>query len=869
MKQKWYRSNITKTILIALEHILVGVMAVSILWMLAYPAVRDEMLEGNPAKRYEDSRNFGNLMTEYASQVSAGIGTKEMFETDGKFNPDKLVDIQEYDDSTTISGKDSSGLCYRLGDLLAWNSEGVHEQSEEKQDHIIVCKKTDGTFYYYKSSEFIKLVESGTLRFIISGEAQRTTTDIINQLMSKTYDKSSSQTEFKGLQNADGEMVYIDCWNYDGYVLNEFKKPEGAESILDIVNHNLKWNGHLEDIYRMLENTIYGVGDLYAQYEYAGQNLAEGDTNLTYLYANPKTGQIYTNKKELENAASVETSLETIRRTGKYVIVYPKLADFETNVNHMDASAWRNMIGENGGNTESFVFAVCVDTAFPIQDNFYLENRLYSQYGSSAGYIIIALFLAILLFVAGLVWLIWIAGRSAKDEELHLCRFDHWKTEVAALLVIGVWLVPALVGVKIASSIPMVPSAYTDTTVYSYQENVSYLSNSVPYLIVGAAVAAYTCAMFLIGVLSLTRRIKAGRVWKDSVLRSVCTFVKQIFDHLQCVWKTAVLFGGFVIIHWIAYMMSRAASSPEPLLLALIADVAAFVYLIRYAIGNDKLKTGIRKISEGEVDYKIPMEKLYGTQKAIAEDINSISEGLDAAVEKSMKSERLKTDLITNVSHDIKTPLTSIINYIDLLKQENLEDPKIQHYIEVLEQKAQRLKTLTEDVVEASKVSSGNISLEYMTLNLTEMIQQTSGEFAEKFAARDLTEVMNIQDGDALIRADGRRTWRILENIYNNAAKYAMKGTRVYADLKMTENTVIFNLKNISEHPLNFAADELTERFIRGDVSRSTEGSGLGLSIAKTLTQMQGGTFELYLDGDLFKVMITFPKVEKINNIIA
>lgn len=863
MKQKWYRSNITKTILIALEHILVGVMAVSFLWILSYPAVRDEMLEGNPAKKYEDSRNFGNLMTEYASQLSAGIGTKELFETDGKLNLDKLVDIQEYYDSTTISGKDSSGLCYRLGDLLAWNSEGIEEQSEENRENIIVCKKTDGSFYYYKSAEFIKLVEDGELCFIIADEAQRTRTDIINELMSQTYDKNSSQVEFKGLQNAEGQMVYIDCWNYDGYILKEFKKPAGADDILDIVNHHPKWNGHLDDIYKMLENTISGVGDLYAQYEYAGQNLAEGDTNLTYLYADTKTGQVYTNKKELENSTMLEVSLETIRQNGKYVIVYPKLADFETNVNHMDASAWKHMIGENGGNTESFVFAISVDTAFPVQDHFYLENQLYSQYGGSAGYVIIAAFFAVLLFVAGLVWLIAIAGRSAEDEELHLCRFDHWKTEAAALLVIGIWIVPAIVGVKIASSIPMAPSAYVDTTVYSYQENVSYLRNSIPYLIVGAVIAIYTCAMFLIGVLSLTRRIKAGRIWKDSVLRSICRFVKEVFDHLQCVWKTAVLFGAFVIIHWIGYLLSLSASTPEPLLLTFVAGGAAFVYLMRSAIGKDKLQTGIRKISEGEVDYKIPLEKLYGTQKAIAEDINSIGAGLDAAVEKSMKSERLKTDLITNVSHDIKTPLTSIINYIDLLKQENLEDSKIQHYIEVLEQKAQRLKTLTEDVVEASKVSSGNISLEYMTLNLAEMIQQTSGEFAEKFAARELKEVMNIAEGDALICADGRRTWRILENIYNNAAKYAMKGSRVYADLTVIDQSVNFSLKNVSEQPLNISADELTERFIRGDVSRSTEGSGLGLSIAKTLTQMQGGTFELYLDGDLFKVTITFPRVDK------
>ena len=285
--------------------------------------------------------------------------------------------------------------------------------------------------------------------------------------------------------------------------------------------------------------------------------------------------------------------------------------------------------------------------------------------------------------------------------------------------------------------------------------------------------------------------------------------------------------------------------------------------MVHQAIGRNRLGRGIERIASGEVDYKIPLNGLKGGQRDIAEKINTIGEGLDAAVAASMKNERLKTDLITNVSHDIKTPLTSIINYVDLLKRENFADPKIRGYIEVLEAKAQRLKNLTEDVVEASKVSSGNITLEYMNIDLAEMIQQTSGEFAEKFSARHLTEVLSLPEGGAVIHVDGRRMWRVLENIYNNAAKYAMEGTRVYADLTADGTRVTFSLKNVSQQPLNISADELTERFIRGDVSRSTEGSGLGLSIAKSLAEMQGGTFEIYLDGDLFKVTITFPQVRR------
>ena len=222
----------------------------------------------------------------------------------------------------------------------------------------------------------------------------------------------------------------------------------------------------------------------------------------------------------------------------------------------------------------------------------------------------------------------------------------------------------------------------------------------------------------------------------------------------------------------------------------------------------------------------------------------------------------LMTDLITNVSHDIKTPLTSIINYVDLLKREEIQNEKAQDYIRILDRKSQRLKQLTEDLVEASKVSSGNVTLEMQNLNFNELIQQTNGEFAEQFEARNLELVCHLPEEGLVVYADGRRIWRVIENLYRNVAKYAMPGTRVYVDVFEKDHRVFFTIKNISEYPLNIAADELTERFIRGDVSRSTEGSGLGLSIAKNLAILQKGTFDIYLDGDLFKVIVSFARVE-------
>lgn len=434
--------------------------------------------------------------------------------------------------------------------------------------------------------------------------------------------------------------------------------------------------------------------------------------------------------------------------------------------------------------------------------------------------------------------------------------FDAWKTELAAAVIIVLWLIPMLVSGSVISVTDILLGVNDElATMYGCY---NYVMNSIPYIVVGGILTAYTSVMFLGGYLSLVRRLKAGTMWENSVLKGVFKFVQYVGVNMNAVWKAVVGFGGLLIIHSLAQISGHSIL----FVVLLPIDLVVFIYLIYQAVGKKKIKQGISQIAQGEIDYKIDTVGLHGEQKEVAELVNIIGEGLNTAVEKSVKNERLKTDLITNVSHDIKTPLTSIINYVELLKQENFEDPKIQRYIEVLEQKSQRLKTLTEDVVEASKVSSGNISLEMMNLNLVEMIQQTSGEFQEKFAARNLEEVLNLPEEEAMICVDGRRTWRVLENIYNNAAKYAMEGSRIYADLEISEDQVIFTLKNVSAYPLNISADELTERFIRGDISRSTEGSGLGLSIAKTLTEMQKGQFELYLDGDLFKVTIKFPRVK-------
>ena len=381
-----------------------------------------------------------------------------------------------------------------------------------------------------------------------------------------------------------------------------------------------------------------------------------------------------------------------------------------------------------------------------------------------------------------------------------------------------------------------------------------------PILLDVGLMAAAASSVFLLLYLSLARRIKAKLLWRNSltrcILQKAAGFGKVYMGNLPGSLRITLAVCGYFLL--MVYAASAFEEAGVFLVLAAVC-AAALVICVYRAGGQKKILEGLRRIAEGELQYKISQEGLVGEQKSIAEYINRVGDGLDAAVEKSLKNERMQTELITNVSHDIKTPLTSIINYVDLLKRENLDDPKAREYIGVLEKKAQRLKVLAEDVVEASRVSTGNITLNMGTLDFLEMTKQAVGEFQEKFERRDL-QIMTVLPSDpVLIRAAGQRLWRVLENILNNAAKYAMEGTRVYVELQKKDSQAVFSIKNISAQPLNFSADELTERFIRGDVARNTEGSGLGLSIAKSLTELQEGVFRLYVDGDLFRVTITFP----------
>ena len=249
--------------------------------------------------------------------------------------------------------------------------------------------------------------------------------------------------------------------------------------------------------------------------------------------------------------------------------------------------------------------------------------------------------------------------------------------------------------------------------------------------------------------------------------------------------------------------------------------------------------------------------------KEHAENLSAVRLGMSRAVDERMKSERFRTELITNVSHDLKTPLTSIVSYVDLLKNEPIESEKAREYIDVLDRQSQRLKKLTADLVDASKASSGALTVNPEPVDLGELVRQSAGEYAERFAAASLTPVLGLREEETVVTADGRLLWRVLDNLLTNAVKYSLPGTRVYLDVTKSPGTASISVKNISREALNIPAEELMERFVRGDASRSSEGSGLGLSIARSLTELMGGELRITLDGDLFKAEILFPSGTK------
>ena len=380
-----------------------------------------------------------------------------------------------------------------------------------------------------------------------------------------------------------------------------------------------------------------------------------------------------------------------------------------------------------------------------------------------------------------------------------------------------------------------------------------------PYFVGFAVMLADVGIMYVI--YEYTSRIVNKTLWKNSFTKMVSFGARDVIvnttDNGNVFIRTWIPYLFFVVINLLLFKIGLAG-----VVIASFMDFLIGIYLYRQNTDRDRIIHVIENIKKGDVKAKVDTRDLHADNILLADAVNSIGEGIEKAVETSMKDEKLKADLITNVSHDIKTPLTSIINYIGLIKREQIDNPKVNEYVEVLDNKSLKLKQLIEDLLDASKISSGNISITLSKINFVELVNQNIGEFYEKFENSQLQPIFRSQESSIFIMADPRHLWRVIENLFSNACKYALPNTRVYMDMKILEREegkkVVFSVKNISAKELDLDGEDLAERFIRGDESRTTEGSGLGLSIAKNLTIAQGGDFKIKLDGDLFKVSLTF-----------
>ena len=379
--------------------------------------------------------------------------------------------------------------------------------------------------------------------------------------------------------------------------------------------------------------------------------------------------------------------------------------------------------------------------------------------------------------------------------------------------------------------------------------------------------------ILLAALMTIATRLKLGKWWRNSLcylllrflfscFRRIWRAVGEFFQILPVAWRAVVLVGGILAAQTFLTLAMFISYYNNGLffLVTLALDVLVIMGTACLCRQLQQIRDMGAALAAGNLEAKIDTRKMARDIKRHAENLNAIGTGMTKAVEQRMKSERLKTELITNVSHDIKTPLTSIVNYVDLLEKEDLPE-KATEYLAVLDRQSKRLKKLTEDLVEASKASTGNVAVRLTPILVNEIVHQAIGDYDERLTAGKLEVVVSTYEGNLNALADGRLLWRVLDNLLSNVCKYALAGTRVYIDLISRNDRVVVSMKNISRDPLNVNADELMERFVRGDSSRHTEGSGLGLNIAKSLMELMGGTFALSVDGDLFKAELTLRQV--------
>ena len=555
-------------------------------------------------------------------------------------------------------------------------------------------------------------------------------------------------------------------------------------------------------------------------------------SDIDFLFVNPEQSIAVTNLEHTMNTDTIEEIKNQIKSSEVYWNI--ESGNVDTNINNLKIEniKYRTQYKQIEDLNKN------IYTALSDTDSYYthfVEIKLVYDVAKELYKVSVPLIIISgIILIFGVISVIAGIGRSGKNNKINLNWYDKVPLEIVTILYfLGILLNVAIVA------------------------DLSY--SGILYSIIICIIDFILFYIFSIITLeTIVKRIKTKTLLKSTLIDFICHEIKKTYTNRKVTTKVILLFLAFSII---LFTLVALAMDSAFFVLILIGYLFAVLWLlIQAAIKFNKVREAVKSIYEGNTNIRLNETEMKGVLKELTIYINDIAGGLSNAINQSLKSERLKTELITNVSHDIKTPLTSIINYVDLLKKEKMPNEKCTEYLMILENKSQRLKKLTEDLIEASKASSGNIKLNIERINVNELVKQISGEFEDRFKAKGLEEILTLPEEEIFINADGRYMYRVLENIYSNAAKYALENTRVYMDIIPKQKTVVIQMKNVSKEKLNISVDELMQRFVRGEASRNTEGSGLGLSIANSLTELQGGKFHIYLDGDLFKVTIGFEK---------
>lgn len=873
----------------------------------------------NPFKSsgdFADSDVFNQLLERSVDDVVRYTAIKSQMEEKGNFDGNKVIDVTGYSDRPDGNADHTilrEPLEYSLSDLIKWGKyenqgtdnfeeanfnsvwEAVSFFDENVLDKYMYVTELfqnrdfhlgfDGTLYYYVNDfgNYIPVYkgaaegcdavtyETDTLQrsYTVTPQASAEMPSVMDTVVSTAY-----FYEISGVSNSYTSVLKNreDIPRVVVHLLKERYQTVGKKNIIDIADSWEEYFAYCDCLQKSIEKLSYNY------IQYISYKKEYRNSNLKFCLSMTVDGQrkFYGNDLKYPEGPISNIDDYYINNFNKYIIYSPGDMIFRTNTKINEKSVFDEMNEDSFAYPEKTNMWVGINTHdFSSWDKFSEAASIYDGFVSKAW---VYLAVAALGIAGWCVTCFFLCRETGKREDSegktvhHIYWFDKMPTEVEILsaCIIGNFLYYAL-----NRNFVYVQENFKD--IIEAGENWIYADVGILVLLVSVFIMTF--------FYSFIRRFRAGNVWSGSITRFLVIKIRNfsvfVYDNGKFVTRIILPCSILIVLNLIAGMLfyrylDAGLNRKGPFLyfnwlhillivLFLLAVLAADLGLIILILWNqrqrNRILSGIHRISEGDLNYQIDVKNMHGGNRVLAEAVNHISESIRNAVETSMKDEKLKADLITNVSHDIKTPLTSIINYVDLMKREKIETEPLKGYIGVLDEKSQRLKQLTEDLVEASKISSGNIQLIMNRINLTELLNQAMGEFEERFLEKGITMVKGFENTPVCIMADNRRIWRVVENLLSNVYKYAMEGTRTYLDMKTENGKVTVSVKNISAQPLNIPADELTERFIRGDVSRSTEGSGLGLSIAKSLTVAQGGEFNIYLDGDLFKVTLTFPVV--------